>query len=268
MRAVTHAATEAVPHAMTHATDNQHAAPTHRHTSHEHEHEFEPELGLPEPLPGGEHVLWQGAPDWRMLARECFHVRKLAVYFAVLIAWRVGSAILSGGSAREILVSGAVCIGLAAGALGLATLLAWMSARTSLYTITDRRVVMRVGIVLTITFNLPFGKIAGADLRPLAKGHGDIALTLDPETRIAYPHLWPHARPWQVARPQPDLRCVADAAAVAKTLTTAWRVARGEVAATSNASSGLSQTVRPVTTLRPPMRPASLDRSIDAAQPA
>ena len=263
MRAVTRATTEAVPHAMTQPTNDRHAT-THRHTSHEHEHEFEPERGLPEALPGGEHVLWQGAPDWRMLARECFHVRKLSVYFAVLIAWRVGSVILSGGSAREIVVSGTVCIGLAAAALGLATLMAWMSARTSLYTITDRRVVMRVGIVLTVTFNLPFGKIVNADLRPLSGGHGDIALTLDPETRIAYPHLWPHARPWQVARPQPDLRCVADAAAVANTLTTAWRIARGEVTAMPTAP----QTTRPVTTLRPATRPASLDRSIDAARAA
>ena len=34
------------------------------------EHEFEAARGLPELLPAGERVLWQGSPDWRGLARE------------------------------------------------------------------------------------------------------------------------------------------------------------------------------------------------------
>ena len=248
-------------------------AATHRHTSHEHEHEFEPQRGLPEPLPAGEHVLWQGAPDWRVLARECFHVRKLSVYFAVLIAWRVGSVITSGGDLATIGVAAAVSVGLAAAALGLATLMAWMSAKTSLYTITDRRVVMRVGIVLSVTFNLPYRKIVSAGLHPLADGHGDIALALDPETRIAYPHLWPHVRPWHVARTQPDLRGIADAAGVARILTSAWREERSDVAVVVAGEAAIASPVetspaRPVTSLRPTPRTKPSDRSIDAAQAA
>ena len=98
-----------------------------------------------------------------------------------------------------------------------------MSARTTLYTITNRRVVMRVGIVLTVTFNLPFRRIEAADIHPLAHGHGDIALTLDRSTRIAYPHLWPHARPWRLQNPQPMLRCVPDGANVAAMLASALK---------------------------------------------
>ncbi|MEY3475503.1 MAG: hypothetical protein RL087_1961, partial [Pseudomonadota bacterium] len=30
-----------------------------------HEHEFEAAPGLPAPLPVGERILWQGAPQWR-----------------------------------------------------------------------------------------------------------------------------------------------------------------------------------------------------------
>ena len=204
--------------------------PAHRHTSHEHEHEFEPQRGLPERLPVGERVLWQGAPDWRVLARECFHVRKLAVYFAALALWRVFTVAHAGSGAQETAVAGAMAVGLAAVALGLVTLMAWMSARTCLYTITNRRVVMRIGIVLSVTFNLPLKKVESAGLHPLANGHGDIALALDAGTRIAYPHLWPHARPWHVARTQPSLRCIADAASVARKLTDAWRVERSDVA--------------------------------------
>ena len=208
-------------------------AAVHRHTSHEHEHEFEAALGLPETLPKGERVIWQGAPDWRLLARECFHVRKLAVYFSVLIAWRVVTVVSSGAPIAEILVASAIAFGLAAVALGLVGLMAWMSARTTLYTITNRRVVMRVGIVLSVTFNLPFKKIESAGLHVLSGGHGDVALQLDPATRIAYPHLWPHVRPWKVARTQPSLRSIADASRVAGLLTAAWTEERGAAAAAS-----------------------------------
>ena len=36
------------------------------------EHEFEPVHGLPEKLPAGEKILWQGSPDWKTLANEAF----------------------------------------------------------------------------------------------------------------------------------------------------------------------------------------------------
>ena len=106
-------------------------------------------------------------------------------------------------------------------ALALLTVLAWLSSRTTVYTLTNRRVVMRVGIVLSITFNLPLRQVESAGLRPVRGGHGDIALVLAPGERIAYLHLWPHVRPWQLRRTQPMLRCVADAATVGQLLTRA-----------------------------------------------
>ena len=50
------------------------------------EHEFEAAPGLPEALPAGERILWQGSPDWKLLAAEAFHVRRLSLYFALMIA--------------------------------------------------------------------------------------------------------------------------------------------------------------------------------------
>jgi len=51
-----------------------------------HEHEWEAAPGLPAPLPQGETVLWQGSPDWRQLALHAFHVRKIAIYFGLMLA--------------------------------------------------------------------------------------------------------------------------------------------------------------------------------------
>ena len=107
-------------------------------------------------------------------------------------------------------------------ALGLLALTAWFSARTTVYTLTDRRILMRIGIVLTLTFNLPLRKLAAAAIRPQAKGHGDIALTLTGGDRIAYLNLWPHARPWLLKQPQPSLRCVPDARQLGELVLQAW----------------------------------------------
>jgi hypothetical protein len=193
-----------------------------------HEHEFEPEYGLPEPLPVGERILWQGSPDWRMLARRAFHVRKLVVYFAVILAIRSATVWSSGGSATDAILAALWLAPLAGAAVGMAAFMAWLSARTTVYTITDKRIVMRVGIVLSLTFNLPFSRLANAALRLDAKhGTGDIPLVLAGSDRIAYLHLWPHARPWRVAKPEPMLRSVPDAARVAEILAEAWKRATG-----------------------------------------
>jgi len=217
---------------------------SHRHTPPgQHEHEFEAAHGLPEALPAGERLLWQGAPDWRQLAWRVFHVREVAVYFALLLAWRAVSVLADGGGVAQAALSALWMLPLALIGVGLLGGLAWLSARTAVYTITDRRVVMRVGIVLSVTFNLPHRQIDAAALRPRAQGHGDIVLRLAPGVRIAYLHLWPHARPWQVRRPEPALRCVPDAARVGALLSQAIaalpaeRLARG---ASVNAGQGAS----------------------------
>lgn len=206
----------------------------HRHTTHEHEHEFEAVRGLPEPLPAGERILWQGAPDWRALARHGFHVRKLAVYFGAILAARFAFQLSNGANVPDALLATMWLLPLAAMAVGMATLMAWLSSRTTVYTLTDQRVVMRVGIVLSLTFNLPFKHMSAAALHALSHGTGDIALALDDSTQIAYIHLWPHARPWQVRHTQPMLRAVPDAAAVAQMLTQAWAQSRGTEAVAAN----------------------------------
>ena len=193
----------------------------------DHEHEFEPEYGLPEPLPPGEQVLWQGSPQWRVMARRKFHVRKLMLYFGGILAVRAATVLADGGTTAEALLAALWLLPAALLAIGMVSLMAWMSSRTTVYTITDRRVVMRVGIVLSLTFNLPFSRIAAAGLCRYSDGSGDIPLTLVAGEKIAYVHLWPHARPWRLSRPEPMLCSVPDAAKVSQVLAQAWAGATG-----------------------------------------
>lgn len=190
------------------------------------DHDFEPAYGLPERLPASERLLWQGSPDWKMIARDALHLRGLSLYFAVLLLWR-GANAMSGGSLREALIAVAWLAPLALLALATLSVLAWLTARTSVYTLTDRRVVMRVGIVLTVTFNLPYRMIDAASLHADAEGRGDIAISLAGDGRIAYAHLWPHVRPWQIRRTQPMLRGLPAAREVATILGAALADAAG-----------------------------------------
>ncbi len=183
-----------------------------------HEHEFEAAHGLPEALPAGEKLLWQGSPDWHVLAREVLHLRKLALYFGLLLGWRVAISLDAGNAWSSALWGALPLTVLAAACLGMLAALGWLMGRTSVYTITNHRVVMRVGIVLTVTFNLPFTRIQAAGLRAGRDGHGDITLSLARGDQIAYVHLWPHARPWHLKRTEPMLRALPQAQAVAQLL--------------------------------------------------
>jgi len=182
------------------------------------EHDYEPVPGLPERLPPGETILWQGTPQFQALARRALHVRSIAWYFAALAAWRGLALAADGAAATDIAAGAGLLLLLGAAALVPLTLYAWAASRSTLYTITNRRVVIRAGVALPTSINVPFAVIEAAGLRLHGGGVGDIALRLVPGQKIAYLLLWPHARPWRLSRPEPMLRCIGDAERVAQIL--------------------------------------------------
>ena len=208
------------------------------------EHDGEPVPGLPEELPRGERLLWQGAPDWRVLAVSVFHVRKVALYFGLLMAWRLVSGLSDGESLWTALGATALLAPLGAAALGLLCGLAWLTARTTLYSITGKRLVVRFGIALPMTVNLPFALIESASLRRRADGSGDIPLILKRGQRIAYLHIWPHVRPWHFTRPEPMLRGLREVEGVATILGDALAADAGQAAA-GQAAAGTPAQARP-----------------------
>ena len=181
--------------------------------------------GLPEKLPEGETLLWQGSPEWTSVARRALHVGTISAYFAALGAWAVYSG-LSNGKDWGAITSSLLTIALAAGVtLGVLGLIAWLMQRTTIYTITSRRVVMRFGIALPMTLSLPFSVIGAADLKRHSDGSGDIALRNVTKQRLGFVPLWPHVRAWRFNNPEPAFRCVPDGERVASTLVNAMREA-------------------------------------------
>ncbi len=173
------------------------------------EYEGEPVPGLPGRLPPGETILWQGAPEWKRLAIRAYHVRKVALYFAALVLLALASGSMVG-------LGMTVVSGLAA--VGILALFAWLMARSTLYTVTNRRVVIRFGVAVPMCVNLPMTSIETARVNVRPDGSGDIALATVAGERAGYFLLWPNVRPWRFARPEPMLRALADARAPAEIL--------------------------------------------------
>lgn len=186
-------------------------------------HEHEPIRGLPGLLPEGERIVWQGAPHWPSLARNAFHLNKVAAYFLILLVWRLSSLATDTAPPAKALAGALWPLPLAIIALGLLALFAWLIARTTVYTLTNRRLVMRIGVALSMTLNFPFRVIASADLVTFANGTGNLPIKLGSPDHLAYLVLWPHVRPWRFAKPEPMLRSIPDAARVAELLADALR---------------------------------------------
>lgn len=159
-------------------------------------------LGTPQP---DEKLLWRGRPDVAVLARSAFHTYKLAFYFAVLIAVAVAT-----GRSDAAIIAGVLGVAL----MGILYFLAWLSARTTLYILTDVRLIMRIGMAIETRINIPLKQVKAAHLRERGKGFGDISFELNGDRLLGYVLLWPHVRPWKYNFPQPMLRAVPEVSAL------------------------------------------------------
>jgi hypothetical protein len=170
----------------------------------------EPVRGLPGFLPAGEHIVWQGSPDWKRLALTAFHVRGVVLYFALIVA----AGLLLGASVTGLLLTFAAC----AAAVAVLGLLAWLSSRSSIYTLTNRRIVLRIGIALPTCINIPLKIVGNASVKVHPDGTADLPLELTGPDRMGWMMLWPHARPWKLSHPEPMLRAVPEGQKVAALL--------------------------------------------------
>ncbi len=197
------------------------------------EYEAEPIPGLPGLPPKGERVLWQGSPDWRVLARTAFHTRTIAAYFGLLVALAAVNLVRT-GSPTGLIITAAM----GAFVVALLSAIAWGTARSTIYTLTNRRIVLRIGMALPKCINLPLSLVGTVGLHRYADGSGDLPIALTARQPLGYAVLWPHARPWQLKDPQPMLRAIPDVETVAAMVARACLAAHpdGNVIPIENAS--------------------------------
>jgi hypothetical protein len=208
--------------------------------------EMEPVPGLPAELPAGERLVWQGRPSWRALARQTFKIRLFAVYFAVLVVFRAQSVLAQGGG---LVVPVLLALLLGGACLGILALFAWLQARATVYTLTTRRIVMRFGVTLPVSWNLPFKRIAAAEVSVRSASDGDVAFEIARPDKIAWLHLWPHVKPGTLRRPRPAFRAIADADGVARLVASAvqaWAAEERTAVVLGAPDDAPSSSVRPV----------------------
>lgn len=184
---------------------------------------------LPADFPPGERVLWFGRPEALGLWRRAYRADWVGAWFAAMAIVNF-AGVAENDSAAAGAISAIRTLAFGSTALAILGLLAWLSARTTLYVVSQKRVVIKSGISLPIFINVPFKQIAAANVRAFADGAGDVTLGVTDEQRIPYLALWPSARPLRFAKPEPTLRCVANARDVAATLGRALAEAAGQPA--------------------------------------
>lgn len=184
----------------------------------------------PGTLPAGEQVLWQGRPSWRPLARDAFHLPWVGVYFLALAFWSIAADLHDGATRAAALADAAGLIVPALACLGVVALLAWLTARATTFTLTDRRLLMRFGVALPALINIPLEQIDAVKVRTRHGGTGDVALTLPDAGRLFYHQLWPYARAGRPFPAVPMLRAIPEPARVGARLTEALRLLTGEPA--------------------------------------
>ena len=174
------------------------------------EYEDEPVEGLPDFLPEGETMVWQGRPTVAAMARRVFFIPHLALYFGLLIAGHTVYRLMEGASAAQVMGTFVWQAGLAATVLVLLAWLARSYAASVIYTLTSERLVIRSGVALPMMVNIPIEQITAADMRVYRDGTGDIVLTPVADRKLHWVLLWPNVSAWYSRPIRPLLRGLAE----------------------------------------------------------
>ena len=170
------------------------------------EHENEPVPGLPEKLPAGEYIVWQGKPEVSALVKRVFHAPTIALYFAGLIAVHAVYQSINGTPLSTIGIAMIWQVGLAVIGVGLLVGAGNLYAHSTMYTFTNRRLVIRSGVAVSMMVNIPWESVKSAGVRYCRDGTGDFLITPTADRKLYYLMIWPHVRQLGFRSVQPLLR--------------------------------------------------------------
>ena len=156
----------------------------------------------------------KGAPNPLRLAKDAWSLNWVLGYFVALAAIRV--IMVSPDMSLTAAMAQGIPFLFAGGIVALILIgLATVQARSTVYTLTNKRACMRIGAALSMTLNLPYVCIGNANVAVRPSGLGTLTFELIGETRLSFLMTWPHVRPWHMRRTQPAFRAIPDAARVA-----------------------------------------------------
>ena len=165
-------------------------------------------------LAPGEAIVWRGGPPVGAGAPPQLPPPAAGGDIALLFALDAFQAWNKGLPLAKAVHDSVPLAAITVAALAILGALAALTARSTRYTVTDRRVVLNYGIAMPATLSLPYAQISSVAVAVRRDHGGDLALVLKGGNRMPYLKLWPLARPWHLSAPQPTLRLVPRAAVV------------------------------------------------------
>jgi hypothetical protein len=182
---------------------------------------FEPVPGLPSELPDGEKTLWSGSPEAWTFGYRVFHIRWVAAFFVILAVSSIFSGFNHGAGTGRVAMTFITLLFVGGLVGGFLMVMGWLVAINTIYTLTNKRLIIRHGVTMPMAVNVPFTKVARADVKVHANGAADISVSLLDGNRLSIFAIWPHNRPWSWQGAAPAMRMVPEGVKVAKILSDA-----------------------------------------------
>ena len=183
----------------------------------EYKTKFEAPKNILDAIPNGESILWKGRPSLWGFSWNLFGLKWITLYLGILSIVSVARFFASDFYTAfffdflPFFLSGIfvsiILIGLAA-----------TQPYSTVYIITENRVIIKTGAALSFLISMPFKKIKEVNLQKRGASIGTISFELLSEKRVPYISCWPSVRPWKFKRTQPAFSCIGSVDEVATIL--------------------------------------------------
>ena len=183
----------------------------------EYKTKFEAPKNILDAIPDGESILWKGKPSLWGFSWNLFGLKWITFYLSILSVVSIARFFASDFHTAfyidflPFFLSGIfgsiILIGLAA-----------IQAYSTVYIITENRVIIKTGAALSFLISMPFKKIKEVNLQKRGASIGTISFELFSKKRVPYISCWPSVRPWKFKKTQPAFSCVGSVDEVATIL--------------------------------------------------
>ena len=183
----------------------------------EYKTKFEAPKNILDAIPDGESILWKGRPSLWGFSWNLFGLKWITFYLSILSIVSIARFFASDfHTAFYIDFLPFFLSGIFASIIlfGLATIQAY----STVYIITENRVIIKTGAALSFLISMPFKKIKEVNLQKRGASIGTISFELFSKKRVPYISCWPSVRPWKFKKTQPAFSCVGSVDEVATIL--------------------------------------------------
>ena len=183
----------------------------------EYKTKFEVHKNILDAIPEGESILWKGKPSFWGFSWYFFGLKLLAFYLIILsVVFAARLTVTDFFTAFVVDFLPFLLSGILTSCILMA--LAKIQSQSSLYIITENRVIIKSGAALSFLISMPFKKIKAVNLQKRKGSLGTISFELNSGKRVPYISCWPSVRPWRFKNTEPAFSCIENVDEVATIL--------------------------------------------------